>query len=194
MFFVLFSFLISFCPFYFPSFLPLVLYSVFTYALPFFLGSFMFFLFSTLPSFLCSWVFIFLISLISSFFSSFQFSLLSTKLSVFSPFFCASLLVSFLLLFLSSYCMFFSLPSFLVVFVFSPPVSGFCSLQVSLCVSSLLQEDDGVRKRKISPIAASHSNTVASTAMTKDEGLSTRVLALCLLFFVIGAIIGKLVL
>ncbi|XP_027880807.1 vesicle-associated membrane protein-associated protein B-like isoform X1 [Xiphophorus couchianus] len=57
-----------------------------------------------------------------------------------------------------------------------------------------IREDDGVRKRKISPIAASHSNTVASTAMTKDEGLSTRVLALCLLFFVIGAIIGKLVL
>ncbi|XP_005800171.1 vesicle-associated membrane protein-associated protein B isoform X2 [Xiphophorus maculatus] len=57
-----------------------------------------------------------------------------------------------------------------------------------------IREDDGVRKRKISPIAASQSNTVASTAMTKDEGLSTRVLALCLLFFVIGAIIGKLVL
>ncbi|XP_043988074.1 vesicle-associated membrane protein-associated protein B/C isoform X2 [Gambusia affinis] len=57
-----------------------------------------------------------------------------------------------------------------------------------------IREDDGVRKRKIPPMAGSHSNTMASTAMTKDEGLSTRVLALCLLFFVIGAIIGKLVL
>ncbi|XP_008413086.1 vesicle-associated membrane protein-associated protein B-like isoform X2 [Poecilia reticulata] len=57
-----------------------------------------------------------------------------------------------------------------------------------------IREDDGVRKRKITPMAASHPNPLASTAMTKDEGLSTRVLALCLLFFVIGAIIGKLVL
>ncbi|XP_017273301.1 vesicle-associated membrane protein-associated protein B/C isoform X2 [Kryptolebias marmoratus] len=54
-----------------------------------------------------------------------------------------------------------------------------------------IRENDGLRKRKVTPMA-SHSNTMA--AMTKDEGLSTRVLALCLLFFVIGAIIGKLVL
>ncbi|MEQ2212461.1 hypothetical protein XENOCAPTIV_030992 [Xenoophorus captivus] len=52
-------------------------------------------------------------------------------------------------------------------------------------------EDDGLRKRKV---ATSPSNTMARSAMVKDEGLSTRVLALCLLFFVIGAIIGKLVL
>ncbi|MEQ2276623.1 hypothetical protein XENORESO_000026 [Xenotaenia resolanae] len=54
-----------------------------------------------------------------------------------------------------------------------------------------IREDDGLRKRKV---ATSPSNTVARSAMMKDEGLSTRVLALCLLFFVIGAIIGKLVL
>uniref|UniRef100_A0A096M065 Vesicle-associated membrane protein-associated protein B n=1 Tax=Poecilia formosa TaxID=48698 RepID=A0A096M065_POEFO len=53
-----------------------------------------------------------------------------------------------------------------------------------------IREDDGVRKRKITPMAASHPNPLGSTAMTKDEGLSTRILALCLLFFVIGAIIG----
>ncbi|KAM4570756.1 vesicle-associated membrane protein-associated protein B-like isoform 2-T2 [Fundulus diaphanus] len=57
-----------------------------------------------------------------------------------------------------------------------------------------IREDDGLRKRKPTQTAASHSSTMASTAMTKDEGLSTRILALCLLFFVIGAIVGKLVL
>uniref|UniRef100_A0A1A8EYJ9 VAMP (Vesicle-associated membrane protein)-associated protein B and C n=1 Tax=Nothobranchius korthausae TaxID=1143690 RepID=A0A1A8EYJ9_9TELE len=55
-----------------------------------------------------------------------------------------------------------------------------------------IREDDGLRKRKVTPLAASHSGTMMT--MSKDEGLSTRVLALCLLFFVIGAIIGKLVL
>ncbi|XP_012732744.2 vesicle-associated membrane protein-associated protein B isoform X2 [Fundulus heteroclitus] len=58
-----------------------------------------------------------------------------------------------------------------------------------------IREDDGLRKRKPTQTAASHPGTMASTAMmTKDEGLSTRILALCLLFFVIGAIVGKLVL
>ncbi|KAM9751969.1 vesicle-associated membrane protein-associated protein B/C-like isoform 2-T2 [Menidia menidia] len=57
-----------------------------------------------------------------------------------------------------------------------------------------MREDDGPRKRKVTSGAAPHtSNTMATTAM-RDEGLSARVLALCLLFFVIGAIIGKLVL
>ncbi|XP_061592544.1 vesicle-associated membrane protein-associated protein B-like isoform X1 [Cololabis saira] len=57
-----------------------------------------------------------------------------------------------------------------------------------------IREDDGLRKRKVTSVASPHSsNTMAMTAM-KDEGLSTRVLAFCLLFFVIGAIIGKLVL
>uniref|UniRef100_A0A3P9J4Z9 MSP domain-containing protein n=1 Tax=Oryzias latipes TaxID=8090 RepID=A0A3P9J4Z9_ORYLA len=56
-----------------------------------------------------------------------------------------------------------------------------------------IKEDDGLRKRRVTSAAAPHSSNMAMTAM-KDEGLSTRVLAFCLLFFVIGAIIGKMVL
>ncbi|KAG7220371.1 hypothetical protein INR49_018209 [Caranx melampygus] len=52
-----------------------------------------------------------------------------------------------------------------------------------------IREDDGLRKRKV----MSHSSTMA-TSVVRDEGLSTRVLALCVLFFVIGVIIGKLLL
>ncbi|XP_055748823.1 vesicle-associated membrane protein-associated protein B-like isoform X3 [Salvelinus fontinalis] len=56
-----------------------------------------------------------------------------------------------------------------------------------------IREDDGLRKRKVTSMVSSpHSSS--SQAMTKEEGLSTRVLALCVLFFVIGVIIGKLVL
>ncbi|KAF3696679.1 Vesicle-associated membrane protein-associated protein B [Channa argus] len=57
------------------------------------------------------------------------------------------------------------------------------------------QEDDGLRKRKVTSLGASHSSssTMATSAM-RDEGLSTRILALCVLFFVIGVIIGKLAL
>lgn len=58
---------------------------------------------------------------------------------------------------------------------------------------SLFQEDDGLRKRKVTSMAASHSSSMATSAM-RDEGLSTRVLAFCVLFFVIGVIIGKLAL
>ncbi|KAF6735443.1 Vesicle-associated membrane protein-associated protein B [Oryzias melastigma] len=56
-----------------------------------------------------------------------------------------------------------------------------------------IKEDDGLRKRRVTSAAAPHSSNMAMTAM-KDEGLTTRVLAFCLLFFVIGAIIGKMVL
>nr|XP_061803512.1 vesicle-associated membrane protein-associated protein B/C-like isoform X1 [Nerophis lumbriciformis] len=55
-----------------------------------------------------------------------------------------------------------------------------------------IRENDGLRKRKLAG-AAPNSSVMASLA-TKDEGLSNRVLALCVLFFVIGVIIGKLVL
>ncbi|KAM8829701.1 vesicle-associated membrane protein-associated protein B/C-like isoform 2-T2 [Synchiropus picturatus] len=58
-----------------------------------------------------------------------------------------------------------------------------------------IREDDGLRKRKVTSASASNttsSSIMASSAM-RDEGLSTRVLALCVLFFVIGVIIGKLV-
>lgn len=62
-----------------------------------------------------------------------------------------------------------------------------------LCLLPLSQEDDGLRKRKVTSVAASHSSTMVTTPL-RDEGLSTRVLALCVLFFVIGVIIGKLAL
>ncbi|XP_071227539.1 vesicle-associated membrane protein-associated protein B-like isoform X2 [Salvelinus alpinus] len=56
-----------------------------------------------------------------------------------------------------------------------------------------IREDDGLRKRKVTSMVSS-PHPSSSQAMTKEEGLSTRVLALCVLFFVIGVIIGKLVL
>ncbi|XP_051281798.1 vesicle-associated membrane protein-associated protein B/C isoform X1 [Dicentrarchus labrax] len=56
-----------------------------------------------------------------------------------------------------------------------------------------IREDDGLRKRKVTSVAASHSSSMATSAM-RDEGLSIRILALCVLFFVIGVIIGKLAL
>ncbi|GLD45844.1 vesicle-associated membrane protein-associated protein B/C-like isoform X2 [Lates japonicus] len=55
-----------------------------------------------------------------------------------------------------------------------------------------IREDDGLRKRKVTSMAAPHS--AMATSVVRDEGLSTRVLAFCVLFFVIGVIIGKLVL
>ncbi|XP_062247692.1 vesicle-associated membrane protein-associated protein B/C-like isoform X1 [Platichthys flesus] len=56
-----------------------------------------------------------------------------------------------------------------------------------------IREDDGLRKRKVTSVAASHSSGMATSAM-REEGLSTRVLALCVLLFVIGVIFGKLAL
>ncbi|XP_077433428.1 vesicle-associated membrane protein-associated protein B-like isoform X2 [Vanacampus margaritifer] len=58
-----------------------------------------------------------------------------------------------------------------------------------------IRENDGLRKRKLTAAAgvSSHSSVMASLS-TRDEGLSTRALALCVLFFVIGVIIGKLAL
>ncbi|XP_068197213.1 vesicle-associated membrane protein-associated protein B/C-like isoform X1 [Antennarius striatus] len=56
-----------------------------------------------------------------------------------------------------------------------------------------IRDDDGLRKRKVASVAASHSSTMVTSSM-RDEGLSTRVLALCVLFFVIGVIFGKLAL
>ncbi|XP_054615633.1 vesicle-associated membrane protein-associated protein B/C-like isoform X2 [Dunckerocampus dactyliophorus] len=56
-----------------------------------------------------------------------------------------------------------------------------------------IRENDGLRKRKVTSVATPDSS-IMSTLSTRDEGLSTRVLALCVLFFVIGVIIGKLVL
>ncbi|XP_060929965.1 vesicle-associated membrane protein-associated protein B/C [Limanda limanda] len=56
-----------------------------------------------------------------------------------------------------------------------------------------IREDDGLRKRKVTSVAASHSSGMATSAM-REEGLSTRLLALCVLLFVIGVIFGKLAL
>ncbi|XP_071204630.1 vesicle-associated membrane protein-associated protein B-like isoform X3 [Salvelinus alpinus] len=56
-----------------------------------------------------------------------------------------------------------------------------------------IREEDGLRKRKVTSMASS-SHSSSSQAMIREEGLSTRVLALCVLFFVIGVIIGKLAL
>ncbi|XP_028308289.1 vesicle-associated membrane protein-associated protein B/C-like isoform X2 [Gouania willdenowi] len=52
-----------------------------------------------------------------------------------------------------------------------------------------IREDDGLRRRKVISGSAAHSTTITAT---RDEGLSTRVLALCVLLFVIGVLIGKL--
>ncbi|XP_072540042.1 vesicle-associated membrane protein-associated protein B/C isoform X1 [Salminus brasiliensis] len=54
------------------------------------------------------------------------------------------------------------------------------------------QEDDGLRMRKSTVMAAQHSSS--SSVAVKEEGLSIRVIALIVLFFVIGVIVGKLLL
>ncbi|XP_032377577.1 vesicle-associated membrane protein-associated protein B isoform X2 [Etheostoma spectabile] len=60
-----------------------------------------------------------------------------------------------------------------------------------------IREDDGLRKRKVTSMGAPYSSSSSAAMATsgmRDEGLSTRILALCVLFFVIGVIIGKLAL
>lgn len=54
----------------------------------------------------------------------------------------------------------------------------------------LFQEDDGLRMRKSNVMSSQHT----SIGMKKDEGLSARTMALIVLFFVVGVIVGKLVL
>ena len=53
------------------------------------------------------------------------------------------------------------------------------------------QEEDGLRMRKT---AQSNSPAPASAVAGKEEGLSTRLLALVVLFFIVGVIIGKIAL
>lgn len=55
------------------------------------------------------------------------------------------------------------------------------------------RDDDGLRRRKTAAASAPMSGPASGTAL-REEGLSTRVLAFCVLFFVIGVIIGKLAL
>ncbi|XP_045431032.1 vesicle-associated membrane protein-associated protein B/C isoform X2 [Pipistrellus kuhlii] len=53
------------------------------------------------------------------------------------------------------------------------------------------KEEDGLRKRKTAP---SNSPIPALAPAGKEEGLSTRLLALVVLFFIVGVIIGKIAL
>ncbi|XP_029990243.1 vesicle-associated membrane protein-associated protein B/C [Sphaeramia orbicularis] len=53
-----------------------------------------------------------------------------------------------------------------------------------------IREDDGFRMRKSNVMSSQH----ASVGMKKEEGLSARTVALIVLFFVVGVIVGKLVL
>ncbi|XP_041837324.1 vesicle-associated membrane protein-associated protein B-like isoform X5 [Melanotaenia boesemani] len=53
-----------------------------------------------------------------------------------------------------------------------------------------IREDDGLRMRKSNVMSSQH----ASVVMKKDEGLSARTVALLVLFFVVGVIVGKLAL
>uniref|UniRef100_A0A8C2JB14 MSP domain-containing protein n=1 Tax=Cyprinus carpio TaxID=7962 RepID=A0A8C2JB14_CYPCA len=54
-----------------------------------------------------------------------------------------------------------------------------------------IREDDGLRMRKSTVMSAPHSSPALRV---KEEGLSTRVIALIVLFFVVGVIVGKLAL
>ncbi|XP_013855342.1 vesicle-associated membrane protein-associated protein B/C [Austrofundulus limnaeus] len=53
-----------------------------------------------------------------------------------------------------------------------------------------IREDDGLRMRKSNIMSSQH----ASVAMKKEEGLSARTVALIVLFFLVGVVVGKLVL
>ncbi|XP_037534759.1 vesicle-associated membrane protein-associated protein B/C [Nematolebias whitei] len=53
-----------------------------------------------------------------------------------------------------------------------------------------IRGDDGVRMRKSNIMSSQH----ASVAMKKEDGLSARSLALIVLFFLVGVVVGKLVL
>ncbi|KAG5838968.1 hypothetical protein ANANG_G00229380 [Anguilla anguilla] len=57
-----------------------------------------------------------------------------------------------------------------------------------------MREDDGLRMRKNTAMSAPQPSSSSSGVGLKEEGASTRLLALSVLFFVIGVIIGKLLL
>ncbi|XP_056606872.1 vesicle-associated membrane protein-associated protein B/C isoform X4 [Triplophysa dalaica] len=54
-----------------------------------------------------------------------------------------------------------------------------------------IREDDGLRMRKSTVMSAPHSSPALRV---KEEGLSSRMIALIVLFFVVGVIVGKLAL
>ncbi|XP_028825898.1 vesicle-associated membrane protein-associated protein B/C [Denticeps clupeoides] len=57
-----------------------------------------------------------------------------------------------------------------------------------------IREDDSLRMRRSVPMSSQHIASSSSAAMVKEEGLSARMVALIVLFFVVGVIVGKLVL
>ncbi|KPP74524.1 Vesicle-associated membrane protein-associated protein B-like [Scleropages formosus] len=59
-----------------------------------------------------------------------------------------------------------------------------------------IREDDGLRMRKSAAVSGQHPSSASSTSAVRlqEQGPSTRMLALVVLFFVIGVIIGKLLL
>ncbi|KAG7472858.1 hypothetical protein MATL_G00113630 [Megalops atlanticus] len=58
-----------------------------------------------------------------------------------------------------------------------------------------MREDDGLRMRKSAPVSSPQpASSSSSVSVMRDEGPGTRILALSVLFFVIGVIIGKLLL
>ncbi|KAL4655750.1 vesicle-associated membrane protein-associated protein B/C [Arapaima gigas] len=59
-----------------------------------------------------------------------------------------------------------------------------------------IREDDGLRMRKSAAVSGQHPSSASSTSAIRlhDQGPSTRMVALVVLFFVIGVIIGKLLL
>jgi vesicle-associated membrane protein-associated protein B len=70
---------------------------------------------------------------------------------------------------------------------------GACWLYLGLFLKCAFapQEEDGLRMRKT---LQSNSPIAALAATGKEEGLSTRLLALVVLFFIVGVIIGKIAL
>ncbi|XP_036388734.1 vesicle-associated membrane protein-associated protein B-like [Megalops cyprinoides] len=57
-----------------------------------------------------------------------------------------------------------------------------------------MREDDGLRMRKSALMSSQPASSSSSVSVMRDEGPGTRILALSVLFFVIGVIIGKLLL
>lgn len=73
----------------------------------------------------------------------------------------------------------------LIIIITTPPLAH----SLLLC-PPCFQEDDGLRMRKSNMMSSQHP----SVGMKKEEGLGARTVALIMLFFVLGVIVGKLVL
>lgn len=73
--------------------------------------------------------------------------------------------------------------------IHTPPLLSFIISPLFPLILSL-KEDDGLRMRKSNMMSSQH----AAMGIKKEEGLSIRSLALIVLLFVMGLIVGKLVL